>query len=253
MDVWDIYGARIDGKGSTKRGATLQREKRFLRNHLKDSLSYQTCLIDGVERNVAIINSDNFDEKKIISLPDEDLRHGALVEWMDNKWLITERDVNTTVYTKCTMLQCNHFLKWIDRNGNVCGQWANVSDGTKYLTGEFEDKYLATTRGDTRLSVILSRTEDTLNLDRTSRFLIDDEDCHEHLAYILTKPLRMGNVYNGNGVFAFVMQEVETTEDDNFDLLVADYYKYYPRPNQSEDTDPFIGGTDTSPDRKRWL
>ncbi|MBR3267902.1 MAG: hypothetical protein IKI58_04130 [Oscillospiraceae bacterium] len=198
MGVWDYYTARINAKGTNKRGAALQREQRYIRSHLKDNLSYQQCIIDGEDREVAIINSDNLDEKSIISLPGEDLLHGALVEWMDNKWLIVERDANTTVYAKCKMKQCNHFLQWIDSNGKICGQWAIVSDGTKYLTGEFEDRNFITSRGDTRLSVTISRTEDALNLDRTNRFLIDDPDCHEHLAYVLTKPLRMGSVYNGN-------------------------------------------------------
>lgn len=251
MGVWDVYNSRITAKGGTKRGATLQREKGFLTRHTKDNLSYQECIVDGEQRFVSIINSDNLDEKTIIALPDEDLRHGALVEWMDNKWLITERDANTTVYTKCKMKQCNHFLQWIDTTGKVCGQWAIVSDGTKYLTGEFEDRDFIVSRGDTRLSVTISRTEDALNLDRTTRFLIDDTECHEHLAYVLTKPLRMGSVYNGNGVFAFVMQEVETTDDDNFDLLIADYYKYHPRPDTGNEN--IVGGSDTSSGRKVWI
>lgn len=228
MGVWDEYNNRIISKGRTKRNAALSREKQFIYRHLKDNLSYHDCIVDGRERIAAIINTDNFDKKTIISMPDEDLRHGALVEWMDNKWLIIERDANTTIYTKCVMQQCNYFLKWIDPDGKICGQWAIVSDGTKYLTGELEDRDFIITRGDTRLSVILSRTEDALRLDRTTRFIIDDPDCHEHLAYVLTKPLRMGSVYNSNGVFAFVMQECQTTDNDNLDLLVADYYKYYP-------------------------
>lgn len=251
MGVWDVYNSRITAKGGTKRGATLQREKGFLTRHTKDNLSYHECIVDGEQRFVSIINSDNLDEKTIIALPDEDLRHGALVEWMDNKWLITERDANTTVYTKCKMKQCNHFLQWIDTTGKICGQWAIVSDGTKYLTGEFEDRDFIVSRGDTRLSVTISRTEDALNLDRTTRFLIDDTECHEHLAYVLTKPLRMGSVYNGNGVFAFVMQEVETTDDDNFDLLIADYYKYHPRPDTGNEN--IAGGSDTSSGRKVWI
>ena len=254
MGVWDIYDARIAAKGYTKRDAAIQREKRFIRSHLKDNLSYHTCIVDGEEREVSILNSDNFDEKTIISMPDEDLRGGALVEWMGNKWLIVERDANTTLYTKCKMKQCNHFLQWINTDGKICGQWAIVSDGTKYLTGEFEERHFVASRGDTRLSVTVSRTPEVLKLDRENRFLIDDVECHEHLAYALTKPLRLGSVFNGDGVFSFVMQEVETTDDDNFDLLIADYYKYYPRSTEEgADPMPDYGGSDTSPERKVWI
>lgn len=139
MGVWDIYDSRIAAKGSTKRGATIKREKRYIYEHLVDNPSYHDCIVDGEPRVCGIIDTDNLDKKTIISMPNEDLRHGALVEWMDNHWLIIERDVNTTMYTKCVMQQCNYFLKWIDPDGKICGQWAYVNDSTKYLTGELED------------------------------------------------------------------------------------------------------------------
>lgn len=253
MGVWDIYRERIAAKGETKRNSTIIREKRRINTHLVDNPSYQECVVDNEERVCAILNSDNFNIKTIISMPDEDLRHGALVEWMDNKWLIIDRDPNTTMYTKCTMKQCNYLLKWVDTTGRICEQWAIVTDGTKYLTGEFEDRNFVATRGDTRLSVTIARTPDALNLDRTNRFIIDDPDCHEHLAYSLTKPLRMGSTYNGDGVFNFVLQEVETTDDDNLELLIADYYKYYPRPNAGSEPTLPNGGSDPNGTRKVYL
>ena len=228
MEPWDVYGARIASKGGSKLEAAKQREVRYIQNHLIDNMSYHTALVDGEERKVAIINSDNLNEKTIISMPGEDLRHGALVEWMDNRWLITDRDVNTTLYTKCKMLQCNYLLKWVNSDNQIVEQWTVVSDGTKYLTGEFEDKHFVATRGDTRLSMIISRTDEVLKLDRQSRFIIDDPFSKEQLAYVLTKPLRMGWTYNDNGVFQFVLQEVPTSDYDNLDLKIADYYKHFP-------------------------
>lgn len=96
----------------------------------------------------------------------------------------------------------------------------------------------------------MSRTPDALRLDRSTRFIIDDPECHERLAYGLTKPLRTGQVYNGNGVFSFITQEVETTVNDNLDLMVADYYKYYPKPDEVIPDKP-RGGTDK--ERKVWI
>lgn len=101
---------------------------------------------------------------------------------------------------------------------------------------------------------MLSVTDDTLNVGRETRFLIDNPFCHERLAYGLTKPLRMGQCFdNKNGVFAFIMQEVETTDDDNFELMIADYYKHFPRNNETgaPPDPPIHGGTD--PNRRSWL
>ena len=83
------------------------------------------------QQNVAIINSDNLNEKYIFSLPDEDIRHGDLIEWMDNHWLVTERDANTTVYTRAKLLQCNYLLKWVSEDHIVHEQWCVIEDGTK--------------------------------------------------------------------------------------------------------------------------
>ena len=136
MNIWDAYQERINAHGGTKRGAALQREIRRINNRLPDNLSYHTVTVDDVEQNVAVINSDNLNEKSIISMPGEDLVNGGLVHWMDNYWLITERDANMTVYTKCKMIQCNHLLKWVSEDGGAFRRESvTAADGT--LQSEF--------------------------------------------------------------------------------------------------------------------
>ena len=252
MDVWDIYQSRVDARGETKRQAVLNREVHMLQDKVKDNLSYCTVDIDGDEQNVSVINSDNLNEKKIISLPGEDLRNGALVHWMDNYWLITERDANTTVYTKCTMIQCNYLLKWVSEDGVVHEQWCIIEDGTKYLTGEFEDRNFVVTRGDSRIAMTIAKNEFTQVFDREYRFLIDDPDSPHKLAYALTKPLKLGGVFNGDGCYKFVLQEVTATADDNHELGIADYYKYFPKEEQA-DEEPVEDDEPTTSGKKVWL
>lgn len=147
MSVWDTYSDRVNARGLTKRATVLNREVRTLLHKVPDSLSYQIATIyDNAhgynitseevapfakEQNVAIINSDNLNEKTIIALHGEDIEHGSLVFWMDNYWLVTERDANTTVYTKGKMIQCNHLLRWVNDKDKVCEQWCVIEDGTK--------------------------------------------------------------------------------------------------------------------------
>lgn len=229
MSVWDTYERRAEISGKQKRDSVTRRELHFLENNIGDSLSYHVVDIDGEEQRVAIINSDNLNEKLIISMPGEDIRHGGLVHWMDNYWLVTERDANSTLYIRAKMLQCNHVLKWIDKFDRIIQQWSIVEDGTKYLTGEFEDNHFINKRGDSRIAVTVARTKDTAALNRDSRFLIDDDLSEHKLAYRLTKPMKLGWAFNGDGVYKFVMQEVSATDDDNHDLGIADYYKHFPK------------------------
>lgn len=131
MSVWDTYQNRIETHGGTKRNAILIRERRTLLTKTKDSLSYHNVIIDGENRSVSIINSDNLNEKLMFSLPGEDFDSGSLVEWAGNHWLISEKDANNEVYTKVRLLQCNHLLRWIDDENIIHEQWCVIEDGTK--------------------------------------------------------------------------------------------------------------------------
>lgn len=253
MGIWDSYQSRLAVRGSTKRDVRLNRERSFLDRKLPASLSYHNALVDGVEREVAIINSDNLNQKTICSMPGEDILCGAMVQWANNHWIVTEVDANNEVYTKGIMLQCNYLLRWIADDGNIIERWCIISDGTKYLTGETVSSYNENgmVLGDTRMTMTIARDEYTVQFTRENRFLIDDYDSHTVLAYRLSKPFKLGGVYNGHGAMSFVLVEVNTEDDDNFELHIADYYKHFPRK-----TDPVpveLGETETQGGKKVWL
>ena len=237
MSIWDSYESRITVSGRSKRESTLRRELHMLSTKLPDSLSYHSVEIDNTPQEVAIVNSDNLNEKSIYSASSNVIKGGSLVKWMNNFWLVTECDANTEIYTKAKMLQCNHLLKWIDTDGTIHEQWCVIEDGTKYLTGEYEDRNFVVTRGDSRISMTIAKNEDTVKFDRESRFLIDDPESQIKLSYVLTKPLKVGWVYNTEGVYSFVLQEVVSTDEDNHELGIADYYKYFPKDTSSAQPD----------------
>lgn len=269
MNPWNTYQSRMEVHGSTQRAAAYNREVHFIETKLPNNLSYQAvniypneyeCNINSEEsaqhmlsQEVAIDNTDNLNEKTIYSMPNEDLQLGSLVYWMNSYWLITERDANTTLYTKAKLIQCNHLLKWIspDKDHKIMEQWCIVEDGTKYLTGEMEDRQFANTRGDSRTAMQIAKNKYTSQFTRESRFLIDDDDTPHKMAFLLTKPFRRGAIYNGEGIFKFVLQEVTATDYDNHELGIADYYKYFQR-NSIEDIDT---DKDISEYKKRkvWL
>lgn len=255
MNPWDIYQSRIESNGATKRDTLLKRECRYLTSKLPDGLSHFTVDIDGKSQNVEIINTDNLNEKFIYSMPGEDIPNGSLVEWMDNWWLVIEKDAAVEVHTRAKMVQCNYLIKWVGTDGIIHEQWCIIEDGTKYLTGQYEDRNFVVTRGDSRLGMIIAKNEHTTKLKRGCRFLIDDEDSETMLAYELTKPFKLGGVYNNHGVFKFVLQEVNTTDDDNQELRIADYYKWFPRETTGETSPEFSINPDNTTDdgRKVWL
>ena len=95
MNAWDMYKNRITAHGGSKRNAAFIRESRFIQTRLPDNLSYQTVIVypreygfninsedaqlHCISQNVAIIDSDNLNEKIICSMPSEDLLLGSLI------------------------------------------------------------------------------------------------------------------------------------------------------------------------------
>ena len=230
MDVWSTYDSRLESCGKSLREIRANRERGYLQRKLPDHLSYHTATVNDVERELVIINSDNLDQKTIISMPGESFESGSLVHWSDNYWLVTSIDANDELYTKGVMTQCNYLLRWITKEKEIIERWCIISDGTKYLTGETISSYNENgmSLGDTRISLTISRDEYTVQFNRGCRFLIDDYDSKTVLAYRLTKPFKIGGVYNQKGAMTFVLTEVNTEDDDNFELHIADYYKYFP-------------------------
>lgn len=99
------------------------------------------------------------------------------------------------------------------------------------LTGETISSYNENgmSLGDTRVSLTIARDAYTIQMNRSTRLLIDDYESGNVLAYRITKPFKLGNVYNRHGAMSFVLVEVNTEDDDNLELHIADYYKHFPR------------------------
>ena len=147
MDIWGTYQDRMTAQGVTKRDAEYKREVRTIYNKLPDNLSYTSVTVYlpdhgwnianeevaayAVQQDVAIINSDNLDEKMIMAMPNDEIENGSLISWMGQYWLVTEQDANDTIYRRSKMVQCNHLLRWVSDENVICEQWCIVEDGTK--------------------------------------------------------------------------------------------------------------------------
>lgn len=129
----------------------------------------------------------------------------------------------------------------------------NITD----LTGEYEDRNFVASRGDSRIAMTIARNNQTLKFTRDYRFLIDDPESPRKLAYTLSKPLKLGWSFNQQGAFKFVLQEVNSTDNDELNLGIADYYKHFPKETtvDPEDDSNNSSGVDSdeSAGKKVWL
>jgi hypothetical protein len=232
MSIWDTYEMRLGLNNKAidnpQRNAVLNRTQNRMLRKIPSSLSYKQVEIDGQIRYLAIEKkTEDLNMKKIFALPGETLPHGSLLTWDDSTWLITELNFDNEFCSEGIMQRCNYLLKWIDDFGNLISRWCIVEDGTKYLIGEKTGDIMAI--GDARIGITIGKDEDTNRLSRGKRFLIDDMDSEDVLAYQITKPNKLYNLYNGQGVFKFIMNEVNITDNDNKELRIADYYNWKPK------------------------
>lgn len=230
MDVWGTYSERLtagnpemDPQWDAARGRLQDR----LRRKLISSLSYKQVRAGNEDIRLAVIDTANdYHTKKIFSEPGKLLPHGSYLTWNDAIWLVTEADPHHDVYQEGKMRQCNYYLKWINKNGDVVGRWCVVEDGTKYLIGERAKEMMAI--GDARIAVTICKDHETSQINRGRRFLIDDMDSGSVLAYEVTKPNKLFNVYHGKGVFRFILGECNLSDNDNVERRIADYYNWSP-------------------------
>lgn len=231
MNPWLSYRQRVCSDTGGERTYITQREQSRLRRGSSSHLSTESVTVDGKPHDVSVIGSDDVTQKTICAVEGERLMAGSLVMWEDMPWLISSVDPNHKLYSKGTMLHCNHLLKWINDTGQVVKRWSVILDGTKYMAGETSSAYAGNgmVLGDTRISVVLARDKETARLTREHRFIIDDEDSPNKLTYRLTKPFKVGGLFDGRGVMSFIFTEANTESDDNVELGIADYYKHFPK------------------------
>lgn len=227
MSAWSEYENRMNVLGVEERDMWLNRSKSTLYSKLQNSLSFHTVKMNGLECNLSITHRQNTSEKRVCSMPGEKLAHGGIVDFNSSKWLITEVDGDTEVYQRGLMRRCNHVLRWIGHDGNIKEKWCIVEDGTKYLIGEFSERIMSI--GDARIAVTIGKDDDTIELSRGMRFIIDDSDVDNPLVYRITKPNRLFNIYDNEGVFKFILNEVVLEDGDNVKLQIANYKDWKPQ------------------------
>lgn len=227
MSAWETYNARVGTTGTIRRDHIKKASQEQFYRKIISNMAYHEVTIDGEPQEIAVVRDAEMDEKRVYAMPGEHLKHGGLVNWDGNMWLITEKNFDNEFFDSGVMKHCNYQLKWINADGDIIERWCVVVDGTKYLIGEKNGSIMSI--GDARFAVTIAKDDETKRIKRGQRFLIDDPDAEETLAFQVTKPNRFFNLYNGEGVYRYILNEVNLTDNDNVEQRLADYYSWYPR------------------------
>ena len=184
------------------------------------SLSCKDVVVNGEDRKIMIINSDDFDLKYAHCIFDDSLIVGSYIEWNDETQIVTKEGGQKDVYPSYELQKCNYELKWV-KDGETITKKAYASDMTYSQVGVQHTDYMV--YGDSRYRVIIPKDDDTTKIRRGDRFYIDDGDSEDdHPIYEATKIDRITRMYNGNGVYTLMLVECNEHPTDNSDSMVAD-------------------------------
>lgn len=218
MPNWDLYNKRLYTDGKDESRAVNIARRQFKRRYMSNP-SYKSTIIDGRKVGMQIYATEEYHEKTFNAPFDEIINPGDYVLWGGYHWLVTDIDYTEIVTRKGYMVQCNYVLKWEDDTGRIIEKPCFIEDGTKYIIGENAREYM--TIGDSRMALTVPKDKDTANLTRGVHLLVDDPDAPDPSAFGITKANRVQHVYDGKGIYRLMLNEVNSTQDDDVVNMVA--------------------------------
>ena len=232
MANWDLYMARLLAHGDTPRDRARNYAIYTIDSLMPASVAYRTALVilpndmGEYDQDFAFLKSDDYAIKYICTRPGESITCGAILDWCNHKWIVTDQDVDDDLYAKATITKSNYNLKFTLDSGAEVSKPAYIRDVTKYLVGETAKQMI--TIGSSRMSVTVAKDRDTDMIQRGTRFLIDDPDVGMKIAYQVTKIDRVTGILDGTGIYKFLVVETNVREGDDVIEMVPDNSVYVP-------------------------
>lgn len=157
---------------------------------------------------------------------------GTYIRIPDNKgkinvWLIHYKSDNP-LFPKHIIKKCNYLLRWKNRYGRIIERWGVLNDNNRLTNGDTSVNYGKMTLPWQTTSIILPYDNETINLRRDKRFLIDDPSVLDVPdAWIVTNRNISSKSFGSNdGVVELALSQHQyNPKTDNRTLMVADYYK----------------------------
>lgn len=209
MGVYDLF-RKIAQSNLTSKEIAVNQIKYDISQDFKDSPSYEFVLIDNTAQDVQIV-TDKTDNKKMLSMPDELFHVGQVVDWNDNKFLVTDIDEDQQIQTKGIITLCNNSLKFYNKTNVLYQIPCIIGKGT---IGFNETKFI-TLAADENI-VTCPNTTDSSNIDMNTRFILSGN------AY---KVQGIDNVTQ-IGLLNIKVKDDEITVNDNISLSIADYLQH---------------------------
>lgn len=136
-------------------------------------------------------------------------------------WLCIESYNVSDIHNEGKLGKCHRILKWQDKNGNIKELPAIITTASKYNNGENGTEVIYI--GSDQLMIFLPLNNDTIQLDRNSKFLIDENKSNPTV-YRITRVDTALYTYMGKGFISIIATECQYKPSiKEIELGVCDY------------------------------
>lgn len=217
-----MYEKRISVNGTTNKDRVVNNTLDTIKRNI-NPVNIKDVIIDGVSTQLVLKKSDKENKKFYYNLYNATTKLGSVIEYNDSKWLITYIDSDNDVYESGTLTKCNHLFKWQDSKGNIKECWGIIKN--EFLKTVSDDKRITNAIG--KLQFFLPYNDDTSKIPFGKRFIT--EIIYNENNKPIPKVFKVGDIISadtnyGNGrIISFVVDVDEANENDNIELMIADY------------------------------
>lgn len=225
------YYRKIQGTNgaSTAKEAEVRMIQNELLRDFENSLDCEDVTVNGTSEKLLITKATDPTIKNVVAKPTESFDLGDIVNWCATDWLIDAIDADTRICTRGKIRRCNIVLKWKDGE-TIRSYPAFCEDATKYSEGVTHGKVVELP--DFQIKAKVHLDENSVKLNRGKRFLIDAGNYLQQIeaggnhvsAFEVTRRNVITGNHAGHGCVELTMVECAYSEQDNAEMMVADYY-----------------------------
>lgn len=214
----------MNAKGGTSHDRRMNRAKRSFQNWFDNALSKELVTIDGIEQFAVLHdqnqnnNKDLSDDKYIMVENSSNMLVGSYVKWRGKTWIVfTDEHKTIPTHKQAKVKESNHVIKWMV-GGKICGNGhgynAFIQNQTLYTLGvstSGSHAWLA----NAKMMMYLPNNPESKSIQIGQRIVIGGA-----VYQIMFK-----DYVSREGLIHYLLeQDMTSTDRDNLELGVADYY-----------------------------
>lgn len=222
MSYQDKYIKRNKMYGDGLREVIINTTKRRIESSFKDSESYYSVKYlpfngktgEEIDLDAQIVDkSDIRDEKLLTTFYETPFTSGGIVDWKNDKWMVTLTDEMSDIYRRGAIRRCAAQIKWIDDDGRLIEEWVSFKMDLPANFGLEERKIVLFPNE--RRQLMLRLNDDTRKIVKDQRFILDGRAWNV---------MSLDRLSVDNIMYLVLDEDQKILPDDNLELGVANYY-----------------------------